>query len=82
MGRQSNLFPEPWEKAVETAERIRSKVEDLPERVKQKALEFFEGVYVRAGDFAEKIEKFRSASPKQIEALANMEAAVDKWIRD
>mgnify|MGYP000152037849 CR=1 FL=1 len=82
MGRQPNLFPEPWEKAVEAAERIRGKIDDLPERVKQKALNFFEGVYVRAGDFAEKIEKYRSASPKQIEALANMEAAVDKWIHN
>lgn len=70
------------DKALEQANAIQELIEDIPDRIKQKAMDFFEDVYEHVGEVAKTIEKIGQVSDRQQTALNNWEAAIKKWHPD
>jgi len=70
------------EAALGLVTEIESMIEDdLSDTVKNRALEFFEGVLAKSKSLGETIELSRVVTTAQMKALENMHAAVSKWVR-
>jgi hypothetical protein len=79
--RQPPEPPADVKKAIEQADRILEAIEDdLPERAWDRAADFFEDVQTKVKDVRATVERLQRVSEKQLLALDNWEAAVNKWI--
>lgn len=69
--------------AVRLAEEIANTIEDsVSDRAKSGNADFFESVLKRSKDIAETVTKRQTATDKQITALENMLAGVQRWVHD
>ena len=71
-----------WEEASQLCDDIGEKINDAPDEIweNHNACEFFEGVQETIASMQETITKNQRASDKQVAALNNMLAGVDKWL--
>lgn len=65
-----------WQQAVELAESILDRIDDLPEQ----AEDFGISVEEKTRDLLAWVKKHRECTPKIAEALENMSRGVDRWI--
>ena len=65
--------------AMKIGKQIKELIDTLPEATKEKAPTFFSDVRAKAVDIRKTVRKRETASDKQIQALENMLAAVEKW---
>lgn len=71
-----------WKDAVKQAADIVDSIDNAPEEIADKAMDFFESVRTGAVSIGETIEKTRRVSEKQQKALDNWEAGVNRWLEN
>lgn len=72
---------EDWEDASAQCDRIVDMIDELDSRTLDKAADFFESVRGKVSAMQETIDRMKQISPKQRQALDNMEDGVSKWVR-
>jgi hypothetical protein len=69
-----------WEDADKLCNEIAQKMADASDKVWERAAEFFEGIEETITSMQETITRNQRVSQKQMDALKNMSAGVDKWV--
>jgi len=71
-----------WKEASALCDTIGGKIDDAPDAIwaNETACEFFESIQTKIASIQETINQNKRASEKQVSALKNMDAGVDKWL--